>query len=117
MKQNQNPTTPIIQFAPRKQSTWLQQAKRLHDDGREEFGEVCFIARLGAQNLAFPRNNSFFALIDNMRFIEKSFFEFNYAIEQIEDVYNKAYSISERTGSHQLADVIPFPAQCKEVAR
>lgn len=122
MKSNQNPTTPInqgkiVQLNAHKSSTWLQKATRLHNDGHEGFNMVCCAARLGAQNLAFPRENSFFALIDNMKFIEKSSFEFNYAIEEIQKIYNEAYSISERVDPSQLADVIPFPKSKKEAAQ
>ncbi|WP_321493955.1 hypothetical protein [uncultured Desulfobacter sp.] len=111
MKPNQNSTTPIVQLTSYKQSTWRQQAKRLHDDGHEDFRMVCATARACAQHLAFPRDNSFFALINNMKFIEKSFFELEHATGQIEEIYNKAYSISAKVDPSQLADVIQFPGE------
>lgn len=93
----------IIQF-PTKQSTWRQQAARLHNEGREEFRQVCHVACLSAQMVVVPDDNSFFTLIDNMASLKKSSFWLNHAIGQIEEIYNKAYLV------HDQADVIPFPA-------
>lgn len=95
----------IVQLKDHNSSTWL------HDDGHEDFRMVCFTARICAQDLAFPRDNSFFALINNMEFIEKSSFKLEYATGQIEEIYNKAYSISAKVDPSQLADVIQFPGE------
>jgi hypothetical protein len=46
-----------------RKSPWMRMATKLYNDGREEFSIVCHVARLCAQSLAFPRDNSFFALI------------------------------------------------------
>ncbi|WP_020585625.1 hypothetical protein [Desulfobacter curvatus] len=109
---SKHPATPINQanIIPFHQNpTWQQQAKRLHDDGHEEFSRVCSNVRMTAQFAAFPRDDSFFALIDNMERLKKSPFWLNVAVEKIEEIYNEAYSISERVDPSQLADVVPFP--------
>lgn len=83
--------------------TWRQQATRLHDEDRKEFHLVCNVARICAQSLSFPRDNSLFALIENMELIKTSSFEFNHAIDEIGKIYNEAYPVPDP------ADVIPFP--------
>ncbi len=115
-------TTPInqgniIQLTPPNAPTWMQMAKRLHNDGHKNFRRVYSIARITAQEVAFPRDNSFFALIDNMELIKNSSFEFNFAIDKIEEIYNEAYSLSIQEDHSPLADVIPFPMSVKGGAK
>jgi len=99
----------IIQLTPPNAPTWMQMAKRLYNDGHKNFRTVCYIARITAQKVAVPTDDSFFALIDNMASLKKSPFWLNYAIDEIEKVYNEAYFLSNRADSSNQGDVIPFP--------
>jgi hypothetical protein len=81
----------------------MHQAKRLYNDDHENFHMVCFNAKVAAQEVMFPGDDSFSTLINNMAFLEKSPFWLNYAIDKIEKIYNEAYPISNQ------ADIIPFP--------
>jgi len=94
----------IVQFNPHKQPTWMQQAKRLHDDGNENFSEICSMVRWAAQMAAFPNNNSFSAMVKNMEGLKQGTRWFEFASEKIEEIYNESYSIPD------MADVIPFPS-------
>ena len=89
--------------------TWMQMAKRLHKDGHKGFGRVCFSARLSAQEIAFPRDETFFALISNMELLKQSPFWLDYTINKIEEIYYEAYPIPTLDKSFHLADIIPFP--------
>lgn len=114
MKSRQNPTTPInqvniIKLTLPEPPTWMQMATKLHNDGRKEFRRVCSIARICAQSIVFPDDRSFFALIDRMKIVQKDSPSLNFAIDQIEDVYNEVYSLPEQVDPCALADVIPFP--------
>jgi len=96
-------TSNIIQFTAPKLPTWMQQATRLYNDGREEFRQVCHIAQICAQNVAFKTDRSFFAFIDRMKIVQKDSSKLNFAIKNIEEVYNEVYQPSCQ------AEIIPFP--------
>lgn len=96
-----------------RKSPWMRMATKLYNDGREEFISVCHIARLCARSLVFPRDDSLFALFENMKFLEKDSSEFNYAVNRIVEKYNEAYSICQK-GPFILAEVIPFPKKCRK---
>ena len=112
-------TTNIIQFPSHETPTWMQMAKRLHADGREEFRYVCHIAKICAQDIVMPNDRSFFALVDRMKIVETDSSRLEFAIREITAEYNKAYSISnqEDAGPLDLAEVIPFPGNKQEVAQ
>ena len=107
----------IVKFPSPEKPTWRQMATRLHNDGREEFRQVCCIAQISAQNVTFPNDRSFFALIDRMKIVQTDSASLNFAIKQIEKEYNKAYSISnqEDAGPLDLAEVISFPGNKQEM--
>ena len=112
-------STNVIKFTLPEPPTWMQMAKRLHDDGREEFRYVCHIAKICAQDIVMPNDRSFFALVDRMKIVETDSSRLEFAIREITAEYNKAYSISnqEDAGPLDLAEVIPFPGNKQEVAQ
>ena len=101
----------IIQFPSTEPPTWMQMATRLHDEGREEFRQVCFIAEISAQKVTFPTDRSFFALIDRMKIVQQDSPTLNFAIKQIEEVYNEVYPPSIQEDASCFAEIIPFPME------
>lgn len=86
----------------------MQNVINLYNNGHEDFRIVCSIARIAAQGVAFPDDNSIFAFKENMAYLERAPFWRDYAIGQIEKVCNGIYFRSSQEDSSHLADVIPF---------
>lgn len=113
-------STNVIKFTLPEPPTWMQMATRLHNDGRlDEFRQVCSIATIRAQALAFPDDRSFFALIDRMKIVETDSASLDFVTKRIKEVYGGVYPISDHgpVEPSELADVIPFRADEQEVGQ
>ena len=102
-----NEKSNLVQFP--KSSKWMEKVVRFYDNGHEDFSLVCSIARSTAQSVAFPRDNSIFALIENMTYLERDPFWRDYAICEIEKVCEGTYFCDPQGDSTHLADIILFP--------
>lgn len=107
MKPCQKPTASInqdniVQFTPPKPPTWMQQAKRLHDEGNKKFSGACIIAECEAMFVGVRWGRSLEALFENMETLKKSPQRLLTAIQGIQEAYDEAY--------HHKCVVIPFPS-------